>query len=106
MVQQNINAQAPLKFSIKIKIKIIKRYKYPRYATVNLIPGQTHYTKNDSRALERVLRENMEIVGGLTPDRPKAWLDAGSKYDLIRPYRIRLGPVQLNSGAPSWQGRS
>src|SRR4051794_35168348 len=48
MVQQNINAKAPLKFSGKIKIKIIKRYKYQGYKTVNLIPGQTHYTKNDS----------------------------------------------------------
>jgi hypothetical protein len=60
MVQQNINAQAPLKFSVKIKIKIIKRYKYQGYATVNLIPGQAHYTKNDSRALKKVLRERME----------------------------------------------
>ena len=60
MVQQNINAQAPLKFSVKIKIKIIKRYKYPKYATVNLIPGQAHYTKNDNSALKKVLRERME----------------------------------------------
>ena len=60
MVQQNINAQAPLKFRMKIKIKIIKRYKYQGYATVNLILGHAHYTKNDSRALKKVLRQRME----------------------------------------------
>ena len=41
----------------KARDKDIKRCKYHSYTKVNLIPGQAYYTKNDSGALKKVLKE-------------------------------------------------
>ena len=43
----------------KTRDKDIKRCKYHGYTKVNLIPGQAYYTKNDSGAFEKVLKELM-----------------------------------------------
>ena len=53
-VQQNINAQTPLKFTRRLEIKIIKD-KSIRLYHYQPIPGQVHFTKNDSHALKEVL---------------------------------------------------
>ena len=34
----------------------IERFKHHKYTTVNFIPGQAYYTKNDSCALKNVLK--------------------------------------------------
>ena len=44
----------------KTRDKDIKRFKYHSYAKINRVPGRTHYTKNDSSALKKVLKELME----------------------------------------------
>ena len=44
----------------KTRDKDIKRFRYHSYAKINRVPGQTHYTKNDSSALKKVLKELME----------------------------------------------
>ena len=44
----------------KTRDKDIKRFKYHSYTKINLIPGQAYYTKNDSGAFEKVLKELME----------------------------------------------
>ena len=49
---------APLKFKRRLEIKDIKRFKHHSYTKINLIPGQACYTKNDSGAFKRVLKEN------------------------------------------------
>ena len=59
-VEQNINARAPLKFKRRLEIKISKDFKHYSYTTINRIPGQAYYTKNDSCAFEKVLKERME----------------------------------------------
>ena len=56
-VWQNINARAPPKFKRRLEVKISK-IKHQNYNTVNRILGQTHYTKNDNYALEKVLKED------------------------------------------------
>ena len=53
-VQQNINAQAPLKFTGRLEIKITKD-KSIKLCHYQPIPGQVHFTKNDSHALKEVL---------------------------------------------------
>ena len=49
---------APLRFKRRLEIKDIKRFKHHSYTKNNLIPGQACYTKNDSGAFKRVLKEN------------------------------------------------
>ena len=53
-VQQNINAQAPLKFTGRLEIKITKD-KSIKLCQYQPIPGQVHFTKNDNHALKEVL---------------------------------------------------
>ena len=53
-VQQNINAQAPLKFTGRLEIKITKD-KSITLCHYQTILGQSHFTKNDSHALKEVL---------------------------------------------------
>jgi hypothetical protein len=53
-VQQNINAQAPLSFTSRLDIKIIKD-KSIKLCHYQSILGQAHFTKNDSHALKEVL---------------------------------------------------
>ena len=53
-VQQNINAQAPLSFTGRLDIKIIKD-KSIKLCHYQPILGQAHFTKNDSHALKEVL---------------------------------------------------
>ena len=43
----------------KTRSKNIERFKHHSYTTINLIPGQAYYTKNDSYAFEKVLKERM-----------------------------------------------
>ena len=43
----------------KTRGKNIERFKHHGYTTINLIPGQACYTKNDSYAFEEVLKERM-----------------------------------------------
>ena len=43
----------------KTRSKNIERFKHHSHATINLIPGQAYYTKNDSCAQEEVLKEWM-----------------------------------------------
>ena len=57
-VQQNINAQSPVKFKRRLEVKY-QRYKHQSYTTINHVLGQTHYTKNGSYGLEKVLKEEM-----------------------------------------------
>jgi len=59
-VEQNINAGAPLKFKRGLEIKISKEFKHYSYTTINRIPVQAYYTKNDSCAFKKVLKERME----------------------------------------------
>ena len=58
IVEQNINVKAPLKFKWRLDVKISKE-KHHSYTADNRILGQAHYTKNDSYALEEVLKERM-----------------------------------------------
>ena len=53
-VQQNINAQAPLSFTGRLDIKITKD-KSIKLCHYQPIPGQAHFTKNDSHAHKEVL---------------------------------------------------
>ena len=53
-VQQNINVQAPLKFTGRLDIKITKD-KSIKLCHYQPIPRQVHFTKNDSHALKEVL---------------------------------------------------
>ena len=41
----------------KTRSKDIKRCKYQDYITINRALGQTHHTKNDNYALEKVLKK-------------------------------------------------
>ena len=50
-VQQNINAQAPLNFKGRLKVRVS--------TAVNSILGQAHYTKNDNYALKKVVKQVM-----------------------------------------------
>ena len=53
-VQQNINAQAPLSFTSRLDIKIIKDKSIKSCHNQSIL-GQAHFTKNDSHALKEVL---------------------------------------------------
>ena len=50
--EQNINAQGTSEVHEKTRSKNIERYKYHKYAIINLVPGQAHYTKNDSQCFQ------------------------------------------------------
>jgi hypothetical protein len=54
-VEQNINAEAPLKSKGRLEVKISK-IKHQSYTTINRVMGQAHYTKNNSYALKKVLK--------------------------------------------------
>jgi hypothetical protein len=54
-VEQNINAEAPLKFKGRLEVKY-QRYKHQSYTPINHVLGQAHYTKNNSYALKKVLK--------------------------------------------------
>ena len=58
-VEQNINAEGTFEVQEKTRGKNIERFKCHSYTTINLIPGQAYYTKNDSYAFEEVLKERM-----------------------------------------------
>jgi hypothetical protein len=56
-MEQNINAEAPLKSKGRLEVKNkYQRYKHQSYTTINRVLGQAHYTKNDSYALKKVLK--------------------------------------------------
>jgi hypothetical protein len=54
-VEQNINAEAPLKFKGRLEVKY-QRYKHQSYTTINRVLGQANYTKNNSYALKKLLK--------------------------------------------------
>ena len=53
------NCQGTSDVQEKTRDKDIKIFKHHSYTKINLIPGQTYYTKNDSGAFEKVLKEMM-----------------------------------------------
>jgi hypothetical protein len=55
-VEKNINAEAPLKFKGRLKVKNIKDTSIKVIPQFNHVLGQAHYTKNDSYALKKVLK--------------------------------------------------
>ena len=53
----NHKCQGTSEVQEKTREKDIKRFKYHSYTKINLTSGQVYYTKNDSGAFEKVLKE-------------------------------------------------
>jgi hypothetical protein len=54
-VEQNINAEAPLKFKGRLEVEMSK-IKHQSYTTINRVLGQAYYTKNNSYALKKCFK--------------------------------------------------